>query len=197
MESKVSCKPQYPTVETQSNIPIFLIDPSNTNSKDHFIGRESKVRHLETVVQELPPISKQKFFQLHDCKRKKGEDLTNPSLHLLPGCEKSCEGIFRTNNFCLGKLGEAEHHGVFSTLSRHPSSSLSQVFERKFNCCLFVNSIEHRLRVNHSCVPNAETSWKSELNMMELVATRNISQGEEVTICYLNKVIQGVDTSTV
>ena len=45
-------------------------------------------------------------------------------------------------------------------------------------------------RVNHSCVPNAETSWKSELNMMELVTTRNIRQGEEITICYLNKVVK-------
>ena len=51
-------------------------------------------------------------------------------------------------------------------------------------------------RVNHSCVPNAETSWKSELNMMELVTTRNIRKGEEVTICYLNKVVKVFASST-
>ena len=47
------------------------------DSKEHSIGRESKVRHLEKVVQELPSDAKQKFFQLHDCKRKKGKDLIN------------------------------------------------------------------------------------------------------------------------
>ena len=109
------------------------------DSKEHSIGRESKVRHLETVVQELPSDAKQKFFQLHDCKRKKGKDLVSEDgLHsLLAGCDKSCEGIFRTNNFCLGKLSEAEHHGVFSTLSRYPTTFILEVFERKFKytCC--------------------------------------------------------------
>ena len=66
----------------------------------------------------------------------------------------------------------------------------------KCTCCLFVNSIDYCLRVNHSCVPNAETSWKSQLNMMELVTTRNIRKGEEVTICYLNKVVKVFASST-
>ena len=108
-----------PNYQTKPN----LKDYSHKSQKENFIGRESKVRHLEAVVQELPSNARQKFFRLHDCKRKKGKDhikwVATPSFHLLlPGCEKSCEGIFRTNNFCLGKLGEAELHGVFSTLSR-------------------------------------------------------------------------------
>ena len=32
--------------------------------------------------------------------------------------------------------------------------------------------------------------------MMELVTTRNIRQGEEVTICYLNKVVKVFASST-
>ena len=107
--------------DSNTHSPPQKIIAMKANSKDHFTGRDSKVRHLETVVQELQPVSRQKFFQLHDCKRKKGKTIklvTTPSLHLLPDCEKSCEGIFRTNNFCLGDLGTAKHHGVFSTLSR-------------------------------------------------------------------------------
>ena len=34
------------------------------------------MRHLETAVEELPCDSKDKFFALHDCKRKKGDFLT-------------------------------------------------------------------------------------------------------------------------
>ena len=49
------------------------------------------------------------------------------------------------------------------------------------------------LRVNHSCVPNAETSWKSDLDVMDLVAIKDIGQREEITICYLNKVPQFKD----
>ena len=52
---------------------------------------------------------------------------------------------------------------------------------------------EHFFRVNHSCVPNAETSWKSDLDVMDLVAIKDIGQGEEITICYLNKVPQFKD----
>jgi len=44
------------------------------------------------------------------------------------------------------------------------------------------------LRINHSCVPNAETVWRRKKGCLEVRAIREIGAGEEVRICYLGKV---------
>ncbi|XP_023330710.1 SET domain-containing protein 5 isoform X2 [Eurytemora carolleeae] len=46
-------------------------------------------------------------------------------------------------------------------------------------------------RLNHSCRPNTEFHWNDELGCDELRAFRNISQGEELTNCYLDLTIKG------
>ena len=68
------------------------------------------------------------------------------------------EGIFRTNNFALGPLTSETAHGVFLRISR----------------------------LNHACSPNCEVVWKDESQCQEVVAIRDIENGDELTICYLN-----------
>ena len=68
------------------------------------------------------------------------------------------EGIFRTNNFALGPLTPHTAHGVFLRISR----------------------------LNHSCRPNCEVVWRDESKCQQVVAIRDIEDGDELTICYLN-----------
>jgi len=109
--------------------------------------RDEKVDILNTLVTSLPKADQQKFHRLCDCKKQKEEN-------------KTAAGIFQTNNFVLGSLGQASHHGVF----------------------------HHTSRINHSCVPNAETVWRRKKGCLEVRAIREIGAGEEVRICYLGKV---------
>ena len=74
------------------------------------------------------------------------------------GSKKSAEGIFRTNNFALGPLAPQTAHGIFLKTSR----------------------------LNHSCHPNCEVIWKADSECQEVIAIRDIEEGEEMTICYLN-----------
>jgi len=76
----------------------------------------------------------------------------------LTGSVKSVEGIFRTNNFALGPLTATTAHGVFLLASR----------------------------INHSCWPSCEVVWREDSEEQEVVAIRDIEEGEELTICYLN-----------
>jgi len=76
----------------------------------------------------------------------------------LRGSVKSVEGIFRTNNFALGPLTASTAHGVFLLASR----------------------------INHSCWPSCEVVWREDYEEQEVVAIRDIEEGEELTICYLN-----------
>ena len=71
---------------------------------------------------------------------------------------KSAEGIFRTNNFALGPLTTTTAHGVFLLASR----------------------------INHSCWPSCEVVWREESEEQEVVAIRDMEEGEELTICYLS-----------
>ncbi|RSL44295.1 hypothetical protein CEP53_011295 [Fusarium sp. AF-6] len=42
-------------------------------------------------------------------------------------------------------------------------------------------------RVNHACLNNAHDSWNRILEKLTLHALRDIEEGEEITICYLNR----------
>ena len=46
-------------------------------------------------------------------------------------------------------------------------------------------------RLNHSCTPNTEFNWNAENKVEELRATRAISEGEELTKCYLDFTVKG------
>ncbi len=74
-----------------------------------------------------------------------------------PENDKTAMGIWRTNNFCLGRSGPRADNGIFLELSRF----------------------------NHSCMPNAEFHWNSVLKKQEVRAIKDIRQDEEVTLCYM------------
>lgn len=42
-------------------------------------------------------------------------------------------------------------------------------------------------RINHSCINNAQNTWNEKIQMMAIYATRDIDQGEEITIFYLHQ----------
>ncbi|KAJ4231047.1 hypothetical protein NW759_003028 [Fusarium solani] len=42
-------------------------------------------------------------------------------------------------------------------------------------------------RVNHACLNNAHDSWNAILGKLTLHSLRDIAEGEEITICYLNR----------
>ena len=60
-----------------------------------------------------------------------------------------------TNSFSLGKANSGLI-GVFKQLSR----------------------------LNHSCEPNAKIKWNKELAQLQLHATKDIEEGEEITVSY-------------
>ncbi len=41
-------------------------------------------------------------------------------------------------------------------------------------------------RINHSCDSNAQNFWNENLNQLTIHASKDIQNGEEITICYLN-----------
>lgn len=68
---------------------------------------------------------------------------------------KPLRGIMWTNS--IGLRGTDEGVGLFITASR----------------------------INHSCRPNSNSSWDPETGLMTLIATRDISVGEEITSTYV------------
>ena len=126
--------------------------------------RDEKVDILNTLVTSLPKADQQKFHRLCDCKKQKGwlQGQVKDCL-IIPEENKTAAGIFQTNNFVLGSLGQASHHGVFHHTSR---CSCKFTCSGTFRLTLFYAFISYFLliisilRINHSCVPNAETVWR-------------------------------------
>lgn len=84
------------------------------------------------------------FYALSDCKCSVEE-------------EKSEMGIWRTNNFALGRSSKKCDNAIFIAISRF----------------------------NHSCVPLAEFHWNTDLKRQEIRAIVPIQGGQEITLCYV------------
>ncbi|TRY75896.1 hypothetical protein TCAL_00673 [Tigriopus californicus] len=84
------------------------------------------------------------FYALSDCKCSVDE-------------EKSEMGIWRTNNFALGRSSKKCDNAIFIAISRF----------------------------NHSCVPLAEFHWNTDLKRQEIRAIVPIQGGQEITLCYV------------
>ena len=100
----------------------------------------------KSILRELDNLPDDKvdlFYKLSDCKVAEGEEPTEL-------------GIWRTNNFALGRSNNKSKNGIFPSLSRF----------------------------NHSCVPSAEFRWNEKLFQQEIRAIRDIVPGEEITLCY-------------
>ena len=100
----------------------------------------------DTLCRFLDELSEDKrrlFMSLSDCKAKEDE-------------EKTELGIWRTNNFALGRTHSKCSNGIFPTIARF----------------------------NHSCVPSAEFTWNEKKERQEIRAIRNILAQEEITLCY-------------
>jgi len=127
------------------------------------IVRETPVLVIPAEVKDARYSWQEKVEYLENTVAQLSKDEKNEYFKLhdckcLPGSEKSAEGIFRTNNFALGPLTPHTAHGVFLKTSR----------------------------LNHSCHPNSEVIWKADSECQEVIAIRDIEEGEEMTICYLN-----------
>ena len=103
-----------------------------------------------SALDELPDDEVEMFYNLSDCKADEGEEATEL-------------GIWRTNNFALGRSNNKSKNGIFPNLSRF----------------------------NHSCVPSAEFRWNEKLYRQEIRAIREISPGEEITLCYFTLEVMG------
>ena len=103
-----------------------------------------------SALDELPDDEVEMFYNLSDCKAAEGEEATEL-------------GIWRTNNFALGRSNNKSKNGIFPNLSRF----------------------------NHSCVPSAEFRWNEKLYRQEIRAIREISPGEEITLCYFTLEVMG------
>ena len=95
------------------------------------------------LLNELTDEQEDQFYSLSDCKVGHGEEATEM-------------GIWRTNNFALGRSHSKCSNGIFPKLSRF----------------------------NHSCVPNSEFRWNDKLNRQEIRAIRSIEIGQEICLCY-------------
>ena len=107
-----------------------------------FSRRELK-NYILQALDDLPDVEVDMFYNLSDCKKEEGEESTEG-------------GIWRTNNFALGRSNNRSKNGIFPNLSRF----------------------------NHSCVPSAEFRWNEKLYRQEIRAIRDIVPGEEITLCY-------------
>jgi len=98
---------------------------------------------LMRLLNDLSDEEEQSFYNLSDCKSRVGEEATEM-------------GIWRTNNFALGRSHSKCSNGIFPKLSRF----------------------------NHSCVPTAEFRWNEKQRRQEIRAIRSISTGQEICLCY-------------
>jgi len=110
--------------------------------------RTPKITELEEILcQFLDELSEEKrriFMSLSDCKVDENEE------------EKTELGIWRTNNFALGRTHSKSSNGIFPTIARF----------------------------NHSCIPSAEFGWNEKAGRQEIRAIRNIKAQEEISLCY-------------
>jgi len=95
------------------------------------------------LLNDLTDEQEEQFYSLSDCKSEEGEEATEM-------------GIWRTNNFALGRTHSKCSNGIFPKLSRF----------------------------NHSCVPTAEFRWNERRQMQEIRAIRHIRVGQEICLCY-------------
>ena len=107
-----------------------------------FYFRKELINNILKALDDLPDDAVEMFYNLSDCKVEEGEESTEL-------------GIWRTNNFALGRSNTRSKNGIFPRLSRF----------------------------NHSCVPSAEFRWNEILNRQEIRAIRDIIPGEEITLC--------------
>lgn len=110
--------------------------------------RKPKITELGEILcqflDELPEEKRQLFMSLSDCKVDENEE------------EKTELGIWRTNNFALGRTTSKSSNGIFPTIARF----------------------------NHSCIPSAEFGWNEKAGRQEIRAIRNIKAQEEISLCY-------------
>lgn len=104
---------------------------------------------LDRAMDELTDEEEEAFYALSDCKTEGDEDKTEL-------------GIWRTNNFALGRSNSKSRNGIFPKLSRF----------------------------NHSCAPSAEFSWNESDNRQEIRAIRDIEAGDEICVCYFTTNVQ-------
>ena len=72
--------------------------------------------------------------------------------------EKPLAGILKTNSFPLDPIHTPDDIGIFLQIAR----------------------------INHHCTPNSVWDWNARIGKMTVHAVRNISEGEEITVPYLN-----------
>ncbi len=116
-------------------------------------------RAVEEAVENMPKEDRERFFRLCDSKCEEGEEdmkheifsrivINRITSNTVSGEPKTALGIWRTNNFCLGRSGPRTDNGIFDTLSRF----------------------------NHSCVANAEFHWNPVLKRQVRNHTRCIGK---------------------
>ena len=110
--------------------------------------RQELDKALMRLLDELTDEQEEAFYSLSDCKSEEGEEATEM-------------GIWRTNNFALGRSHSKCSNGIFPKLSRF----------------------------NHSCVPTAEFRWNERLKRQEIRAIRRIRVGQEICLCYFTTVM--------
>lgn len=110
--------------------------------------RKPKITELDEIlcqfVDQLSEEKRQIFMSLSDCKVDENEE------------EKTELGIWRTNNFALGRTHSKCSNGIFPTIARF----------------------------NHSCIPSAEFGWNEKTGRQEIRAIRIIKAQEEISLCY-------------
>ena len=99
--------------------------------KLHF--RRELTEFIQNALASLGEVGADQFYALSDCKSDEDE-------------EKTELGIWRTNNFALGRSSKKCDNGIFAGISRF----------------------------NHSCVPSAEFRWNSVVRKQEVRAIRDI-----------------------
>lgn len=118
--------------------------------------------------------------------------LAKHPLIIIPRLLTSLEDINRLVNKQLGKLDHNQQQSLFKLFNTHPGKYSKTIGIIKTNTLLLGSSAAEggiflQLScINHSCRHNAQNTWNENIKKLTVYIFKNVEEGEEITITYLN-----------
>ena len=141
-----------------------------TPEDDDSVTVKEQAERIIGAFTEMPEEYKKRYFQLHNMYFEFGDD--DVLKEWSEGMRQRALSLFqRTNNMTFPNITSKrafEVWGIYTTNFFHNG------------VCIKMS------RFNHSCRPNATYFWNVDTNTRDLRTLRNVKEGEEMTVSYIN-----------
>ena len=117
--------------------------------------------------------------------------LSEPGLVLVPRAIVDIQHKLRAVRHQLAKAFQIERDGYYELNNVYPADLKPELGIFRTNGLsisdhgIMYGVFMNTSRINHACNSNAQYNWNNNLQMVTVHATRDIAQGQEITINYL------------